>query len=706
MRAQLREIAELLATEHPWMGDGAAREARRALAELPEDADEMTRFIVRAQLGRSELHLGNETEAIEHLEAVYEEAMGLEASMRPADVVETVFRLGLASMRLGETENCCRQNTPDSCLLPIRGEGIHSKTEGSSRAIECFSEILERTDGQHLRARWLLNIAHMTLGQYPEQVPAEHRIGPEVFASDEDFPRFPNVAASTGLDTFNHAGGVITDDLDGDGDLDVLTSTFDPSGEVHLFRNNGDGSFSDRTEAAGLSGMLGGLNMVQADYDNDGDVDVFIIRGAWLGPLGQHPNSLLRNEGDGRFVDVTYAAGLGEHHYPSQTASWADYDNDGDVDLYVGNEHEPHYPFESACQLFRNEGDGTFTEVARSAGVRHLGFAKGVIWGDYDGDRFPDLYVSTLGGANRLFHNRGDGTFDDVAASSGVNMPRNSFPVWFWDFDNDGALDLYVPSYLGLPPALEALAASYLGLPHEAEAPRLYRGDGEGGFQDVAEARGLTRLAFPMGCNFGDLDNDGYLDFYLGTGYPSLEALMPNVMYRNVGGERFADVTVAGGFGHLQKGHAVAFADLDNDGDQDVFEQMGGVYAGDAFSDLLFENPGFGNRWLCLQLVGVRSNRSAIGARIRADVVEDGEPRSIYKHVNSGGSFGASPLRQTIGLGRADLVERLEIYWPTTDLTQVFEGVEVNRFLRVVEGEDELVEVALESFTLGAEPAD
>ena len=156
-----------------------------------------------------------------------------------------------------------------------------------------------------------------------------------------------------------------------------------------------------------------------------------------------------------------------------------------------------------------------------------------------------------------------------------------------------------------------------------------------------------------MAGNFGDLDNDGYLDFYLGTGYPDYEALMPNVMYRNRRGTGFADVTSAGGFGHLQKGHGIAFADLDNDGDQDVFEQMGGFLPGDKYFNVAFENPGFGNHWIGVELVGVRSNRSAIGARIRAEVVENGRRRSIYKHVNSGGSFGANPLRQTIGLGEA-----------------------------------------------------
>ena len=166
-------------------------------------------------------------------------------------------------------------------------------------------------------------------------------------------------------------------------------------------------------------------------------------------------------------------------------------------------------------------------------------------------------------------------------------------------------------------------------------------------------------------------------------------------MSRNQGGKRFADVSVAGGFSHLQKGHGAVFADIDNDGDQDVFEQMGGALPGDAYNNVLYENPGFDNHWITVRLIGVRSNRSAIGARICAIVVENEERRSIYKHVNSGGTFGANPLRQTIGLGNASKIERLEIVWPTTGITQTFQNVPSNQFIQIVEGEDQYTTIKL-----------
>ena len=702
MVERLEQVRAETLEANPFQGEGRARALRERLAALPSDAPLGERLAARLDLGVAELFLGNEREAIARLSEAERLAAGGGAS--PALVQRLKFRLALAWLRLGETRNCTLSHTADSCILPIRGDGIHRDPEGSQWAIPYFELVLRQTrpdSGLHLTSRWLLNIAYMTLGRYPDRVPAAYRIPPEAFASDEDFPRFPNVAPKIGLATFSLAGGVVADDFDGDADLDLLVSSSSLSGQLRLFRNEGDGTFADRTAAAGLQGIVGGLNLVQADYDNDGDVDVLVLRGAWFGAAGRHPNSLLQNRGDGTFADVTFAAGLAPADYPTQTGGWADYDNDGDLDLYVGNESSE--ALAAPGQLFRNQGDGTFREVAREAGVTNDAVAKSVAWGDYDGDRWPDLYVSNLGAANRLYRNRGDGTFEDVAPRLGVDGPRYSFPSWFWDFDNDGALDLFVSSY-GLTVA--DVAAAYVGRPTSVQPMRLYRADGNGGFADVAAARGLGRPSKPMGANFGDLDNDGYPDLYLGTGDTDFTELMPNVMYRNRGGREFGDVTTAGGFGNLQKGHGVVFADLDNDGDQDVFAQMGGAYRGDGYPDSLYENPGFGGRWIGVRTVGVRSNRSGVGARIRVDVSGARGGRSVYKWVNSGGSFGGNPLRQILGLGDAERIDRLEVYWPTSDTTQVFENAPLDATVEVTEGRPELRRIELSPVVLkGRGPA-
>ena len=720
MLQALKELRDRIPDRDPVLGDFRARHLRKELEELEAGRKkagffpQVTRWRLHFDLGREELQLGNEQRALEHSGAAFSLLPEVENLLRADLPIRLRFQLGVSHLRVGETQNCCLRANPDSCILPIREGGIHTEPEGSRQAIRYFTQVLERSASDsiaYLESRWLLNIAHMTLGTYPEGVPRAYLIPPGTFESDAPFPRFHNIAADLGLDTFNLAGGACADDFNNDGTLDLVVSTWDPAEQMRFFVNNGDGSFADRTREAGLSGLLGGINLLQADYDNDGDVDLLVLRGGWLGDSDRHPNSLLRNNGDGTFTDVTFLAGLGEVHFPTQTASWADYDNDGDLDLYIGNEstrkglflpqplgkvEDDRLPF--PCQLFRNNGDGSFSDVARQAGVTNDRWTKGVIWADYDGDRYPDLYVSNFWEPNRLYRNNRDGTFTDVADRLGVAGPMASFPAWFWDYDNDGIQDLYVSAYMT---EVADLAAASLGLSFDTELPRLYRGDGAGGFEEVSRKLHLDRPSAPMGSNFGDLDNDGYLDFYLGTGTPDYHDLMPNLMYRSLEGRRFADVSISGGFAHLQKGHGVVFADFDHDGDQDIFEQMGGSYAGDKYADALYENPGFGNRWIAVQLVGRRSNRSAIGARIQVEVEEEGKDRTIFKTVNSGGTFGANPLRQTIGLGRASKIGRLEVFWPTSGETQVFQDVPVDRFIRIVEGEERYRRLSLPKFDLG-----
>ncbi len=675
--------------ENTYLGKGELLSLKAELDALPAAAPVGLRFNTNLLLGQHELRVGLTADAIKHLSAAHKIAVSLVSSTPDGAEAEKVmlYELALAYLRLAENSNCVHCQTGESCIIPIRGEGIHTDKTGSREAIDCLTQLLQR-DPQDTAAKWLLNLAFMTVGGYPDDVPAEYRVDPEKFASDQPFPRFVDVAANVGLNTLSLSGGSIVDDFDQDGWLDVVVSDWDPGSQLRFFHNEGDGSFREQTEPAGLLGITGGLNMVQADYDNDGDVDILVMRGAWLEQYGQHPNSLLQNDGQGHFRDVTFAVGLGASPRPTPTASWGDYDNDGDLDLYVGNEQAP-------CQLFQNDGKGSFVDVAAAAGVTNDRYTKGVIWGDYDGDRRLDLYVSNLQSQNRLYRNQGDGTFQDVAPQLGVTRPLNSFAVWFWDFNNDGNLDIYAASY---KTGIEDVAAEFLGEPNESEKACLYQGDGQGGFQEVAQSQNLVRVTQTMGANFGDLDNDGYADFYLGTGYPNYDALMPNVMYRNRGGQGFADVTTAGGFGHLQKGHGVSFADLDHDGDQDLFIELGGAYPGDAFRNALFENPGFDNHWIKIKLHGQKSNRSAIGARIKIEIDEDGSARTIYKWVNSGGSFGCNPLRQEIGLGKATRIRLLEVYWPTSDTTQRFENLDVDQFLEIKEFEQTYTTRPIRSF--------
>ncbi len=624
----------------------------------------------------------------------------------------------MAYMRLAEDENCHLTSNRDACLLPIRGGGVHRRREGAEGAIRALGEVLSQ-DPTSLRARWLLNIAHMTLGSYPEGVPQRHLILPSVFASEYPLPRFDNVADEASLDLSGLAGGAVLEDFDGDRRLDLVWSAMGFDEQMRFLRNTGDGSFEDRTQAAGLTGETGGLNMVPADYDNDGHVDVLVLRGGWLGSQGRFPLSLLRNDGHGRFSDVTKAAGL-LHFAPTQTAAWFDFDGDGRLDLFVGNESAfiPDFVTQQRgagdsfpCELYRNNGDGTFTEMAKQAGLQLVAFVKGVASADYDNDGRPDLYVSVWGEPNRLFHNDGPGEtgawrFSEVAVPAGVTEPLASFATFFFDYDNDGWQDLFVAGYgrkTGIP-IVEDVAADYLGLPTDADRDRLYRNRGDGTFENVTKAMGLYKVTGAMAINFGDLDNDGWLDFYQGTGTPDLGMLVPNRMFRNDAGKRFQEVTTAGNFGHLQKGHAIVFGDLDNDGDQDVFEQMGGAYLGDKARSAFYRNPGSTNTWIGLELEGVRSNRGAVGARITLSVDSPTGPRTIHRTIGPGGSFGGNPLRQEVGLGRARRVAWLEILWPATGLKQRVTSLSPGRRYRIREGAEKAEEVVWPANTASRTP--
>lgn len=229
-------------------------------------------------------------------------------------------------------------------------------------------------------------------------------------------------------------------------------------------------------------------------------------------------------------------------------------------------------------------------------------------------------------------------------------------------------------------------AAEYLGLPATGEHARLYRNEGGGRFREISHELGIDRGSFVMGANHGDLDNDGFPDIYLGTGAPDFRALMPNRMFRSAAARHFEDVTTAGGFGHLQKGHGISFADLDGDGDQDVHAVMGGAYEADVYPNAVFLNPGGDAAWITLRLEGTRANRDAIGARIRVVTTTPAGPRDIWVHVDAGGSFGGNSLQQEIGLGDAGAIERVEVRWPDGSPIEIFADVPMRRILRLRQG--------------------
>ena len=687
---------------------------------LPADPNDRARLLfIRGQeelrSGRSEAAVGSLGSLIEILEA----NPGIEQDESTLRRVREMR--ALAWLRLGEQENCVEQHNLDRCLLPIRDSGVHSQQRGSRGALEAYTELL--TDHpDDLSYLWLLNLASMTLGEYPDGVPERWRLPPESFESDDDVGRFTDVAPSVGLDVFGLSGGSIVDDFNGDGYLDVIASGWGLDEQLRVFVNDRRGSFEDVTRAAGLVGIVGGLNLVQADYDNDGRLDFLVLRGAWMADDGKHPNSLIRNlgndqEGRPRFEDVTEQAGLMSFH-PTQAAAWGDYDNDGWArPLHRQRVDDRRPPPDGALPQQRSRRGRSGDLHRRRRRVR----------------RGPDR-LQQGGGLGRLRQRRPPRPVpvDDVGGrpqralsqprpepgghlalrgrhrARGGGGPAQQLPgvvlrlrqrrlarhLRLAAYDARAGRrrrrELPRPQGLGPPAVAGALPEHGRSGRRAAVRPNVARGGRPG-----------DRPFLPMGANFGDLDNDGWLDFYLGTGEPALESLMPNRMFRNDGGRRFLDVTTSGGFGHLQKGHGVSFADLDNDGDQDVHTVMGGAFSGDGFHNALFLNPGHGRHWVSLDLEGTSANRAAIGARVHVRARGPEGERSIHRVVGSGGSFGANSLRLEVGLGEASEIPFVEIRWPGSSSTQRIGPLAVDRFYRVRQGIEVATPLELDRLSLG-----
>lgn len=626
--------------------------------------------------------------------------------------------------RKGENDNCRENHSFESCLLPLKGRAVHQKPFGSTEAIKFMLVELEAVPA-NIGAKWLLNVAHMTLGTYPDGVPKKHLMDPKLFESEYDIKKFPNVEELLGIDSYTSMGTGILEDFDGDGLKDIFQCSSSYNRNVKYFKNMGDGTFKDMAEAANLIGINGGANCRQADFNNDGHIDIFIMRGGWLNL--NHVNSLLRNNGDGTFTDISFNAGIftqGATH----SMDFADINKDGFLDFFVANEDIP-------CEMWMNTGNETVINVGNDL-VEDCGLVKGMVFTDYNDDLWPDIFLSRYGGKNRLLRNDGKWSethpgkwsFTDVTDEVGLGDPWFSFPCTSFDADQDGTLDIMVAGHLFEGPDAVAWIytneSTFLNGHHTPDNPnfgsspdqkltRLFLNKG-GKFEEIGAEGGLRRHLMSMASNYGDLDNDGYLDVYFGTGQPDIRALQPNRMYRNSGdGRHWQDVTSSGNFGHLQKGHGIAFTDFNNDGQIDVYGQMGGAFIGDFFHDAIYLNPGHDNGFVKFHLRGVDTNRDGLGSRVyvyaSTDAVIDPETNEMtspassrmhHHYMNTGGSYGSNSLEVHIGLGKASRIDRVVVWWQKTGIKQEISGdqVEIGGTYRVIEGQQFVEKLDFPSF--------
>jgi hypothetical protein len=595
---------------------------------------------------------------------------------------------GILELRLGEYANCNENHNADSCLFPLKGGAIHSKKEGALAAMKSFQSFLEtEPDNEHIR--WLLNIAAMAAGKH-KLVPKQWFLPENIVGGTQKFPRFPDIGGAIGLQKKQTGGGsVLVDDINGDGLLDILLSPrLDCLGLIYL-ENDGKGAFTDKSESSGLSSQIGVTNAILADFDNNGTPDLYLMRGGWQERIEPRVyNSLLKNMGDGKFTDITQAAGLRTSWNASVSGNWVDFDQDGWIDLFVCNEGRE-------VELFRNV-EGKFQEQAKKLGINSKATCKGSAWGDVNGDHWPDLFIGNYASENKLYLNEAGKKFREDDQPLLKSEPTLVFTSMFFDFENDGDLDLFTVAYNR---DTKEYVRFLLNKPFTGEASRLFLNDGKGKFTN-AEV-GLPKFTLGMGANYGDFNGDGWLDLYIGTGSISLGDLAPNIALLNNKGKVFSEITSSIGMGNLQKGHGVAFADVENRGRQDVAHILAGTFGGDTYYPSFYKNPGFQTRWLTLRLEGTKSNRSAIGAKIRVRFMENGRTREVFKQVGPGGSFGSNPLRAEFGLGKASRILEVEIRWPHHESpVSLLKNPPLDSILAVKEGQESFQRVAIKKLSL------
>jgi hypothetical protein len=573
----------------------------------------------------------------------------------------------------------------------------------------------ERTDGLQktdVAARQTVQRLHEE--QETSAMPASPtrgvRAGP---AAHAECPiRFRDVTAQTGIDfVHTHGGsgrkyiveemsaGLATFDYDNDGKIDIYFLNGRPLAGTktkaqptnRLYRNLGGFRFKDVTDEAGVGGGAGyGLGVCAGDYDNDGYQDLY------LNNYGE--NILYHNNGDGTFTDVTQKAGVGRGHKVGAGACFLDYDNDGLLDLYAANYvkfseekpvvimHNGQHVYSSpkdyspeTHNLFHNNGDGTFTDVSKKAGIAaHPGTGMGMISADYDNDGYPDIFVANDVSQNFLFHNNRDGTFTEVALRAGVALDLNGTPhgnmgVDCADYDHSGLLSFFVTAYQG-------------------ELKTLYKNLGNGTFNDVTLPSGAGAGSLPYvtwGCGFVDFDNDGHRDLFLVCGHiddnvekydDTTSYRCRNVVLRNMGNGKFVNVTdQCGDVAKLRmSGRGVAFDDLDNRGLIDVV-----ILNSNDKPTILRNESVTGNHWIQIRLRGVKTNRDGVGARV---YVVAGDLKQMDE-VHSGRGYQSHwGTRLHFGLAKHKRVERIEVHWPRSGVVDILEDVPADQLLTIVEG--------------------
>ena len=532
-----------------------------------------------------------------------------------------------------------------------------------------------------------LRLARVSTGSKQEGH-AVFPFGAHMGGGDKDAFPFVDRADYYGVRRWHLAGALSFLDMNNDSFIDWVANGVYATPELYLY-NPGEGYvLTEQAAFKEISNVPPGC--IAADFDNDGFTDLYMTRAAWF---SNGPNRVLRNVNGSHFEDVTRRSGDAPLLKQNSCGVAAlDFDRDGLVDLVVSGTSG------GSVRLLKNEGDFVFKDVTEAAGIdaNNLAVTVSVAVGDVDRDGWPDIFVNRFSGLkgsrnpktendNALYRNLGNGRFVDEAAQRGVaeGTPKG-FASWMFDYDNDGDLDILASNFA------DTDADVYAGFQKTKEwtgkyvGSALYQNDGSGRFVNIGKEAGFVPSSV-MGAQFIDFDLDGDFDIILGPGNHPLPGMQPLFIYRNDGDSKFTNITPLDDPVFYGKFHGIAFADLDRDGDPDLFVNNGGVLLSDRWRDLVLENQTQGKTWLHIKLEGVKSNRSAIGATVRAHV----EGRVLTQEVASGQGFASTNTPYMIfGLGQAKLVDKLEVLWPS-GLKQEFTSIAANQALSLKEGQKE-----------------
>jgi FG-GAP-like repeat len=642
--------------------------------------------------GVLEYHRGRFPDAI----ALIEQDIGARGETQ-----DKVFWLAMSYLRQAEAENCLRRLTagPESgaengdagpcpcrkglCCLPLTRH--HTCPGPALAAAGLFERLLTRYDSHNYLYKWLLNFCHMTAGGFPDRVPPEHVLGGD-FADTFSTARRDAVrrehpdlileeqARELGVDVLQAGRGVAVEDFDNDGYLDLVVT--DSFGELRYFQNDRGLRFLDRTKAVGLAGVKQAFILTAADYDNDGWMDLFISR-----PFGTF--ALFKNNGDGTFTDVTEASGLLDGKREDEIAAtwisaWGDVNNDGHLDLFLA-QWGFKMPFGKGLlakprmdsKLFVYE-HGRFVDRTAEYGLSEVvkdQYFVGAAFGDYDGDGYPDLFLSSpLRNTSVLLKNVGGKRFERTRL---VPRTEGGFVCCFLDVNHDGRLDIFQSGFGDARTNTELAVFGKNRDRYRSCHSTIFVQDAQGRFHDRHDLFDVPMST--MGASYGDVNNDGLFDFYLGTGTPEGWFILPNLFYLSEAeGTRFAgrmtNVSMLEGLGTIQKGHGIVFFDFNNDGREDVFSSLGGMWPGDVWRSQLFVNKSTtANSWVKFRLRGRRTNRFGVGATLRVVGENDRREEIVrYCQIDNKTGFGSSPYLAHVGLMDAVRLKAVEVYWPVS----------------------------------------